>query len=62
MTQRLSPAHFTRDDLVALRIVEILLEQFHIFLSLMVLLRRNVPVVFIPRVVGLELVPGIFPL
>ena len=38
LVEQLRPAHLARDDLVALRMIEILLEQLHIFLRLIVLL------------------------
>ena len=48
------PAHFARDDLVALRMIEILLEQLHVFLRLLILLlEKSLPLVFIPCSIGL---------
>ena len=57
--QQLCPAHFLRDDLVALRMVEVLLEQLHVFLRLMVLLlEKPLPLVLVPNSIGLMLIPG----
>ena len=57
--QQLRPAHFLRDDLVALRMVEVLLEQLHVFLRLMVLLlEKPLPLVLVPNSIGLMLIPG----
>src|SRR5215213_8931817 len=49
----LRPAHFTRDNLVALRMVEILLEQLHVLLRLLILLlEKTFPVVLVPSSFG----------
>ena len=48
--EQLGPTHLARDDLVPLWIVEIFLQQLHVFLGLLVLLlKETLPVVFVPK-------------
>ena len=43
------PAHLPGNDLIAVRIVQILFEQFHIFLGFAILLlEKALPIVLIP--------------
>jgi len=59
LVEQLGPAHLARDDLVSLRMIQILLEQLHVFLRLMVLLlEKPLPLVFIPDPIRLWLVRG----
>src|SRR5215831_1564475 len=55
--QQLRPTHFARDDLVALRIIKIRLQQSHVLFRLAVLLlKETLPLVLIPDAFGLTLV------
>ena len=57
--EQLGPTHLARDDLVALRMIEILLEQLHVLLRLVILLlEKTLPLVLVPHAIGLVLVPG----
>ena len=52
--QQVGPSHLSRDDLITVRMIDILLEKFHILLSLPVLLLEEaLPIVFVPNFVGL---------
>ena len=49
IVQRLGPAHFARDNLIALRVVQISLQQLHVFFGFLVLqLKEAFPVVLVP--------------
>ena len=48
------PAHLAGDDLVAIRVVDVALEKFHVLLGLAVLLLEEaLPIVFVPDFVWL---------
>ncbi len=56
LVQQMVPAHLAGDDLVAVRVVDEALEEFHVLLGLAVLLLEEpLPIVFVPnffRLVG----------
>jgi hypothetical protein len=54
LIEKMSPAHLPCDDLIAFGMVDVLLEKFHIFFRLPVLLLEEAfPIVFVPNFVGL---------
>src|SRR5439155_3721928 len=49
ITQNLRPTHFAGDDFVALRVVDVLFQQLHVFLCpLVLLLEETLPIVLVP--------------
>src|ERR1700730_9561676 len=59
IAQNLRPTHFAGDDFVALRIVDILLQQFHVFFcALVLLLEETLPIVFVPDSFSISLEVG----
>src|SRR5215475_15078926 len=57
--QQLRPTHFARDNFITPRIVKICFQQLHIFFGLPVLLlKKTLPIVFVPHAFGLAPVAG----
>src|SRR5437870_6294702 len=49
VSQNLGPTHFSRDNFIALRVVDVILQQLHVFFRpLVLLLEEALPIVFVP--------------
>src|SRR5215468_6037336 len=52
----MTPSHLARHDLIAVRVVDVFLEELHVFLRLLILLlEKPLPIVLIPSAVWIVL-------